>query len=402
MKKIIFIFILLTGLAPNLTKDGWGIIAFEKLSAESWDGDLYIFVFQGKIDVDEEKLNNSTHSTVEPLTPPTIDGFDTSTPDIDNTHIDIPVYNGGQGDNSGSGYSESDDDGGYDDGIGENDQTNDGINDPTDDHNNNESGNEQPESESSKYDCAGVLNGTAYFDNCKECVGGTTGKSACCKTTKEELKLVFPNATDANLQTLADLLNKYGSKFGLDTKEKKQHFLAQTAVESKYFNTLTPTESLYYKTGQRLIVVFPTYFSYTNSNKRNPDSYLKNSELVANYVYASRMGNGLEGNGNGYRYIGRGLMQLTGKDNYAAFNNFYNSNYSNSTNFVSSPDQINSSAENSLISALWFFKENVLDKININSSTPVYKVSRIVNGGKNGLPEREKIFKTLQSYIDCN
>ena len=77
-------------------------------------------------------------------------------------------------------------------------------------------------------------------------------------------------------------------------------------------------------------------------------------------------------------------------------------NYSNSTNFVSSPDQINSSAENSLISALWFFKENVLDKININSSTPVYKVSRIVNGGKNGLPEREKIFKTLQSYIDCN
>ena len=57
-------------------------------------------------------------------------------------------------------------------------------------------------------------------------------------------------------------------------------------------------------------------------------------------------------------------------------------NYSNSTNFVSSPDQINSSAENSLISALWFLKENVLDKININSSTPVYKVSRIVNGGK--------------------
>ena len=179
MKKIIFIFILLSGLAPNLTKDGWGIIASEKLSAESWDGDFYIFVFQGKIDVDEEKLNNSTHSTVEPLTPPTIDGFDTSTPDIDNTHIDIPVYNGGQGDNSGSGYSESDDDGGYDDGIGENDQTNDGINDPTDDHNNNESGNEQPESESSKYDCAGVLNGTAYIDNCKECVGGTTWKSAC-------------------------------------------------------------------------------------------------------------------------------------------------------------------------------------------------------------------------------
>jgi predicted chitinase len=95
-------------------------------------------------------------------------------------------------------------------------------------------------------------------------------------------------------------------------------------------------------------------------------------------------------------------MQLTGKDNYTAFNSFYNSNYSNSTNFISSPNQINSSSATSLISALWFFKTRALDKISINSNTSIDRVSLIVNGGTNGLPERRKVYKTLQSYINCN
>lgn len=138
------------------------------------------------------------------------------------------------------------------------------------------------------------------------------------------------------------------------------------------------------------------------SGKRNPDSYLKNTELVADYVYAGRIGNGPEGNGDGYKYIGRGLMQLTGKENYTAFNNFYNSNYSSSVNLISSPNQINSSAITSLISALWYFKKHSLDNFPINSNTSVEKVTLFVNGGTNGLPDRKKIFKILQLYINCN
>ena len=130
---------MLAGLALNLTDNGLEIVSRNTVSAQTWDGDFNNNAYWGGIDVNEEQLgnnDNSTHSTVEPLTPPPIEGFDTTGPDIPD--IDIPDNDSGQAVNSGSGYSDADDDGGYDDGMGDNDQNNNGINDSTEDSDNNE------------------------------------------------------------------------------------------------------------------------------------------------------------------------------------------------------------------------------------------------------------------------
>lgn len=126
----------------------------------------------------------------------------------------------------------------------------------------------------------------------------------------------------------APLITAACSKYGVDTHQRRAHFVAQMAVESAGFARLT--ESLYYITPQRLIDVWPTRFrAAVNTTeagqrvfadrKRNPDAYVHNEQALAEYVYGGRMGNGPEGVGDGWRYIGRGLKQLTGKDMYAAY-----------------------------------------------------------------------------------
>ena len=170
---------MLAGLALNLTDNGLEIVSRNTVSAQTWDGDFNNNAYWGGIDVNEEQLgnnDNSTHSTVEPLTPPPIEGFDTTGPDIPD--IDIPDNDSGQADNSGSGYSDADDDGGYDDGMGENGDNGDNGygDDTTDNQNDNEYDNGQNGEQDEVYDCMGILKGKAYVNQCGECIDGNKGQ----------------------------------------------------------------------------------------------------------------------------------------------------------------------------------------------------------------------------------
>lgn len=222
-----------------------------------------------------------------------------------------------------------------------------------------------------------------------------------CNTSKADLKKAFPNISDSNAQKLADVLNNIGKDFGIDTKEKLQHFLAQASHETGGFNKLTSTESTYYSTASRLEQVWPSRFSQTDKTKKDPDDYIKNSSKLANFVYANRMGNGNEASGDGYKYRGRGIFQLTGKSNYQSFTNAYNAKYDPDKDFVANPGLLASDNDIAIISALWYYQNRVLNKITVDSNTSVTSVTYKVNGGDTGIKDRKTQFNKAKNNIDC-
>lgn len=167
------------------------------------------------------------------------------------------------------------------------------------------------------------------------------------------------------------------TKFGIDTPLKLAHFLAQCGHESGGFRVVS--ENLNYS-AQGLKNIFPKYFPGNLS-----ESYARNPQKIANKVYGGRMGNGAESSGEGFKFRGRGYIQLTGKDNYTAFGKAINED------IVSNPDLV--STKYPLLSAAWFFSKNCLRKVVDESNVTVTNVTKCVNGGTIGLPDRLKHFK---------
>jgi putative chitinase len=114
---------------------------------------------------------------------------------------------------------------------------------------------------------------------------------------------------------------------------------------------------------------------------------------IANKVYGNRMGNGPESSGEGAKFCGRGYIQLTGKENYTAFGKSINED------ILSNPDKV--ASDYALLSAAWFFSKNGLHKIADEgaSDTVVTKITKRVNGGTIGLPDRIKHFKEYYSLL---
>ena len=269
----------------------------------------------------------------------------------------------------------------------------------------------------------GDLNGDCQLSPYETCLLGGNSEEVCdcvaaggniedcqdendCNTSKDDLKLVFPNTPDSTLEEIANNINLYAADFGIDTKEELQHFLAQAGHESTNYAGIrfgTFTENLNYKIANLGVSAFERVFNPASNptadpNKANPNDYINpanptyaNKELLANYVYddANRLEGYKLGNvnvGDGYKYIGRGIIQLTGKENYTNFNTFYQENYDNSVNLVTNPELVASDKKIAVISALWFFKNNVMDEIpnGINENTPVKKITKLINGKYKG------------------
>lgn len=223
-----------------------------------------------------------------------------------------------------------------------------------------------------------------------------------CNTSKEDLKLAFPSLSDQNAELLANTINNYGNQFGIDSNYKLCHFLSQIAHETGGLDNLNVTESLNYS-ASRLLTVFSKYFSYSDPLKANPDNYAGDQEKIGNLVYSQRMGNGSEASGDGYKYRGRGLIQLTGKLNYQNFQNFYNSNFSESINLIENPDSLTNNSELAIISAMWYYKNKVVNKtlLKHNLNEPVRVITKKVNGGLNGLLDRVNKYNDCEINIDC-
>ena len=175
------------------------------------------------------------------------------------------------------------------------------------------------------------------------------------------------------------------AKFEINTPLRLAHFLAQCGHESGGFR-LTK-ENLNYS-AKGLIGTFGKYFKEAGL----AESYQRNPTKIANRVYANRMGNGPESSGDGSKYCGRGFIQLTGKDNYTAFSK------SIGEDCVANPELV--ATKYPLASAGWFFKRNCLAKCDAGSSDAVVtSVTKCVNGGTIGLPDRIKHFKEYYSLL---
>ena len=175
-------------------------------------------------------------------------------------------------------------------------------------------------------------------------------------------------------------------KFELNTPLRLAHFLAQAGHESGGFKAVT--ENLNYG-AKGLRGVFGKYFP-TDAKALE---YERKPEKIANLVYGNRMGNGAESTVEGFKFRGRGYIQLTGKDNYVAFDKVVEED------LIANPDLV--STKYPLLSAAWFFHKNGLHKIADEGATEavVTKVTKRVNGGTIGLDQRIKEFKNFFNLL---
>jgi len=175
-------------------------------------------------------------------------------------------------------------------------------------------------------------------------------------------------------------------KFGITTPLRMAHFLAQCSHESINFTAVR--ENLNYS-AKALMGTFKKYFPTLELALQ----YERKPEKIGNKVYASRMGNGDEASGDGFNYRGRGYIQLTGKSNYKAFSDFIGENC------VANPDLI--ATKYPLASAAFFFNNNNLWAIcdKGDTSDVVLAVTKRVNGGTNGLAERQSNFDLYNSLL---
>ncbi len=174
--------------------------------------------------------------------------------------------------------------------------------------------------------------------------------------------------------------------FGVNTPLRLAHFLAQCGHESGGFR-LTQ-ENLNYS-AKGLMGIFKKYFP----TQALADAYARKPEKIANRVYGGRMGNGPETSGEGFKFRGRGYIQLTGKQNYTAFDAAV------PDDILANPDLV--STKHALASAAWFWKKNGLNLIaDTGSSTEVVtKITKRVNGGTIGLADRIKHFKEYHALL---
>lgn len=221
-----------------------------------------------------------------------------------------------------------------------------------------------------------------------------------CVITEAQLKQIFPNSSTSVVTKVVAFLNQHGEEFGLTDKSKMAHFLSQIGAETG-FKDLNSTENLNYKTTTRLEEVF-WIFSPKNPNRKNPIDYLNNEEKLANLVYSNRMGNGTESSGDGWLYRGRGIIQLTGKSNYDLYANYIENNPVPNLSY-NSPDDL-STDYNNIVSGLWFFKSNILDKINVSQTTKVNTITNRINPGasKSMRAIRQNYFNKANQFLKCS
>jgi putative chitinase len=175
------------------------------------------------------------------------------------------------------------------------------------------------------------------------------------------------------------------AKFEINTPLRLAHFLAQTGHESGGFKAVS--ENLNYGAAG-LQSIFKKYFTPVSAKE-----FERKPEKIANIVYANRMGNGPQASGEGWKFRGRGYIQLTGKDNYTAFDKAVEDD------ILANPDLV--ATKYPLLSAAWFFHKNGLHKIADEGATDavVTKVTKRVNGGVIGLADRILHFKEYHALL---
>ena len=194
--------------------------------------------------------------------------------------------------------------------------------------------------------------------------------------TAEQFKHLFPRAQDP--ESWAESMANVFPTYEINTPHRIAAFLAQCGHESGGWTVFE--ENLNYS-AQGLNSIFKKYFPTLESAQ----PYARKPEMIANKVYGGRMGNGPESSGDGYKYRGRGPIQLTGAANYKAF---AQEMFDDWQNLYDNPDWVTSDRDFALMSAIWFWNKN---KLNVQADSGDIKLmTKKINGGYIGLEARIK------------
>lgn len=192
--------------------------------------------------------------------------------------------------------------------------------------------------------------------------------------TTEILKKCLPEATTQNCEAFSKPIIKFCEEYKINTSKRLAAFIAQIGHESG--NLRFVKENLNYS-AQGLRKTFPKYFP----DDQIAAKYERKPEAIANRVYANRMGNGSEESGDGWKYRGRGLIQLTGRENYQKCMNDLG---------INNPEYFET-PEGAVHSACWFWNLRKLNEV--ADLGDIRKMTKLINGGFNGLEDRIKHYE---------
>ena len=201
--------------------------------------------------------------------------------------------------------------------------------------------------------------------------------------TLELLKEIAPQTKTEKLEGFVEGLQDACDRFEINTTSRLACFLAQVAHESGGFNAVK--ENLNYG-AQGLVNTFKKYFPTLEA----AHPYERNPEAIANRVYANRMGNGDESSGDGFKHRGRGLIQLTGHDNYASFAADMGMTIDEAIDYLET-------YEGAAMSAAWFWWKN-----NLNTwadQEDMLTLTKRINGGTIGLEDRKHHFEIIKEAL---
>lgn len=202
--------------------------------------------------------------------------------------------------------------------------------------------------------------------------------------TLELLQKLCPTTKKEVLEAYVQPLNEYCEQANiLDTKTRLAAFLAQIIHESGGFKIIK--ENLNYSS-HGLQKTFKKYFP----TEKDAQLYARNPERIANKVYANRMGNSDENSGDGWKFRGRGLIQLTGKTHYTRFSEHIKKTLDQTVTYLET-------TEGAVRSACWFWNNNQLNKL--CDENDFIGLTKRINGGTNGLKDREKYFELALKEI---
>lgn len=205
--------------------------------------------------------------------------------------------------------------------------------------------------------------------------------------TCDTLRKIYPQSK--SIARYCEALHKAMAECGIDTAARVRAFLAQVGHESAQLNRVE--ENLNYS-AQALRKVFPKYFR----TPQEASSYAHHPERIANRVYANRMGNGGEESGDGWKFRGRGLIQITGRDNYVSMSALMGKD------LTVWPDALLMPLDACRSAALWWKAKGLnalADKLAADERKTFGAITKCVNGGLNGLEDRWAIYQRAKNSI---
>ena len=200
--------------------------------------------------------------------------------------------------------------------------------------------------------------------------------------TYEQLKNINPLIKSENIKTFLPFLNEWMPHYGITTPERQRHFIAQILHESALLRHIE--ENLNYS-AEGLLKTFPRKFS-----KVEAQMYANHPDLIANRAYANKGGNGNEASGDGWRFRGRGLIQITLRANYEALSKDWEMDVVSNPSLLLVPTW-------AVRSACWFWWKNGLN--HIADAGTVRDVTRKINPALLGLADREQLYNQSKLFI---